>query len=49
MSPQPGTPFFDIITIPPLYRDMAMVMIGLRGVQGRRIGKDATSFLQTVI
>jgi hypothetical protein len=28
MSPQPGTPCFDIITIPPLYRDMGMVMIG---------------------
>jgi hypothetical protein len=32
MSPQPTTPFFEIITIPPLYRDMGMVMIGLRGV-----------------
>jgi hypothetical protein len=31
MSPQPNIPFFDIITIPPLYRDMGMVMIGLRG------------------
>jgi hypothetical protein len=32
MSPQPNIPFFEIITIPPLYRDMGMVMIGLRGV-----------------
>jgi hypothetical protein len=32
MLPQPGTPFFGIITIPPLYRDMGMVMIGCWGV-----------------
>jgi hypothetical protein len=32
MSPQPGTPFFDIITIPPLYRGIGMVMIGLWGI-----------------
>jgi hypothetical protein len=32
MSPQPGTPCFDIITIPPLYRDTGMVIIGLWGV-----------------
>jgi hypothetical protein len=25
---QPGTPFFSIITIPPLYGDMGMVVIG---------------------
>jgi hypothetical protein len=32
MSPQPNTPFFEIITIPiSLYRG-GMVMIGLRGV-----------------
>jgi hypothetical protein len=28
MSSQPGTAFFSIITIPPLYWDMGMVMIG---------------------
>jgi hypothetical protein len=30
MSPQPGTLFFGIITIPPLYRDMGMVVIAAR-------------------
>jgi hypothetical protein len=30
MSPQPNTPFFDIITIPPLYWDMGMVVIAAR-------------------
>jgi hypothetical protein len=50
MSPQPTTPFFEIITIPPLYRDMGMVMIGLRGVSRLdKSEKGASSILQNLI
>jgi hypothetical protein len=50
MSPQPRTPFFDIITIPTSYVEIGMVMIGLWGASASdQSEKGATSILQNVI